>query len=48
MFCDYVYLCGIGLECFEDQEANESERKYRHVGLFQDVVFGYMMSGASM
>ena len=27
-FCDCAYLCGIGVECFEDQEATESERKY--------------------
>lgn len=47
-FCDCVYLCSIGLECFENQEANESERKYRHGGLFQDVVYGYMMSDASV
>ena len=24
--CDCVYLCGIGVDCFEDLEANESEK----------------------
>ena len=37
-FCDGGYLCGIGVECFEDQEAKESKRKYRCVGFFEDVV----------
>lgn len=44
-----MYLCDIGVECFENQEANKSvERKHRHVGLFEDVVFDYMMSYASV
>ena len=47
-FCDCAYLCGIGVECLEDQEANKSERKYRCVGIFEDVVFDYMMSDASV
>ena len=46
--CDSAYLCDIGVECFEDLEANESVRKYKHVGLFEDVVFGYMMSDVSI
>ena len=37
-FCDCAYLCGIVVECSKDHEANESERKYRCVGLFEDVV----------
>jgi hypothetical protein len=48
IFCDHVYLCDIGVECFENQEANKSERKHRHVGLFEDAVFDYMMSYASV
>lgn len=48
IFCECGYLCGIGVECFEDEEANESERKYRHVGLFENVVFGDMMSDTSV
>ena len=47
-FCDCAYLCGIVVECSKDHEANESERKYRCVGLFEDVVFGYLMSDASV
>lgn len=42
--CGCAYLCDISVECFEDQDTYESERKYRGVGLFEDVVFSYMMS----
>ena len=46
--CDCGYHCGNCVECSEDEEANESEKKYRGVGFFEDVVFGYMISDASM
>jgi len=46
--CDCAYLCGIRVECFEDQEANDGEREYRRHGLFEDVVFGYIVSDANV
>jgi hypothetical protein len=48
IFCDCGYLCGIGVECFEDKEASESEKKYKHVGLFEDAMFGYIMNDVSV
>lgn len=39
-------MCSFGY--FEDQEAYASERKHRHVELFEDIVFGYMMRYASV
>ena len=46
-FFDCAYFCGIVVECFEDQEANKSKKNYRRVGLFEDVVFHYMLSDAN-
>ena len=35
VFCDCAYLCGIGLECFKDQEANESEKNIDMLAYFR-------------